>query len=92
MLADGTFRFNVNDWNSVSGEICRQAVTGTWASKEGYTATYNGGGVVVKVTLTLSNGQTGDDILAFSNTDPNSVWVGPQLVQYSRNPHIVQNC
>jgi hypothetical protein len=92
MLGDGTFRLNVNDWNSVSGEICRQSVTGTWAFKDGYTTTYNGGGVVVKVTLTLSNGQTGDDIIAFSNTDPSSVWVGAQLVKYSRNPHIVQNC
>jgi hypothetical protein len=92
MLADGTFRLNVIDWNNVSGESCRQAVTGTWAFKEGYTTTYNGGGVVVKVTLTLSNGQVGDDIIAFSNTDPSKVWVGPQLVEYSRNPQIMQNC
>jgi hypothetical protein len=92
MLADGTFRLNVLDWNSVSGEMCREAVTGTWVFKEGYTTTYNGGGVVVKVTLTLSNGQTGDDIIAFSNVDPNNVWVGVQLVQYARNPQIMQNC
>jgi hypothetical protein len=92
MLADGTFRLNIIDWNNVSGEMCRQAVTGTWAFKEGYTTTYNGGGVVVKVTLTLSNGQVGDDIVAFSNADPSHVWVGPQLVQYSRNPQIMQNC
>jgi hypothetical protein len=92
MLGDGTFRLNIEDWNDVSGEICRQSVTGTWAFKEGYTTTYNGGGVVVKVTVTLSNGQVGDDIVAFSNVDPNSVWVGPQLVQYSRNPQIVQDC
>lgn len=92
MLADGTFRLNVIDWNNVSGEMCREAVTGTWAFKEGYTTTYNGGGVVVKVTLTLSNGQTGDDIIAFSNVDASHVWVGPQLVQYERNPQIMQNC
>ena len=67
-------------------------MTGTWAFKEGYTTSYNGGGVVVKVTLTLSNGQTGDDIIAFSNVDPAHVWVGAQLVQYSRNPQIVQDC
>jgi hypothetical protein len=92
MLADGTFRLNVIDWNNVSGEMCREAVTGTWAFKEGYTTTYNGGGVVVKVTVTLSNGQTGDDIVAFSNVDASHVWVGPQLVQYERNPQIMQNC
>ena len=72
--------------------MCRQAVTGPWAFKEGYTTTYNGGGVVVKVTLTLSNGQVGDDIIAFSNVDTSKVWVGPQLVQYERNPQIMQNC
>ena len=92
MLADGTFRLNLISWNSVGGETCAQAVTGTWAFKEGYTTTYNGGGVVVNVTLTLSNGTTGDDIIAFSNVDPNHVWVGPQLVQYERNPQIMQNC
>lgn len=92
VLADSTFRMNVIDWNSVSGEICRQTLTGTWAFKEGYTTTYNGGGVVVKVTLTLSNGQVGDDILAFSNVDTSKVWVGAQLVQYTRNPYIAQNC
>jgi hypothetical protein len=46
----------------------------------------------IKVTVTLSNGQTGDDILAFSNVDASKVWVGPQLVQYERNPQIMQNC
>jgi hypothetical protein len=92
MLADGTFRLNIIDWMDQMGEKCREAVTGTWAFKEGYTTTYNGGGVVVKVTLTLSNGQVGDDIIAFSNVDTSKVWVGPQLVQYERNPQIMQNC
>jgi hypothetical protein len=92
MLGDGSFRLNIIDWNDVSGEMCRQAVTGTWAFKEGYTTTYNGGGVVVKVTVTLSNGTVGDDIVAFSNVDTSHVWVGPQLVQYDRNPQIMQNC
>lgn len=92
MLADGTFRLNIKDWNNVSGEICRESVTGTWVFKEGYTTTYNGGGVVVKVTLTLSNGQVGDDIIAFSNVDPSKVWVGANLVQYERNPQIRQDC
>ena len=92
MLADGTFRLNIVDWMDIMGEKCRQAVTGTWAFKEGYTTTYNGGGVVVKVTLTLSNGQVGDDIIAFSNVDASHVWVGANLVQYERNPQIMQNC
>jgi hypothetical protein len=92
MLADGTFRLNIIDYTQGPGETCRQSVTGTWAFKEGYTTTYNGGGVVVKVTLTLSNGQTGDDIVAFANGDPNTVYVGAQLVQYERNPQIMQNC
>jgi hypothetical protein len=92
MLADGTFRLNIVDWMDGMGEKCRQAVTGTWAFKEGYTTTYNGGGVVVKVALTLSNGQVGDDIIAFSNVDASHVWVGANLVQYERNPQIMQNC
>jgi len=92
LLGDGSFRLNVIDWNDVSGEICRQSVTGTWVFKEGYTTDYNGGGVVVKVGITLSNGTAGDDVLAFPNADANSVYVGPQGVQYSRNPQIAQNC
>ncbi len=92
MLADGSFRLNIVDWMDGMGEKCRQVVTGTWAFKEGYTTTYNGGGVVVKVTLTLSDGTTGDDIVAFSNVDTSHVWVGANLVQYERNPQIMQNC
>jgi hypothetical protein len=92
MLADGSFRLNIIDYLDPAGETCRQSVTGTWAFKEGYTTTYNGGGVVVKVTITLSTGQTGDDIVAFANGDPNHVYVGAQLVQYERNPQIMQNC
>jgi hypothetical protein len=48
--------------------------------------------IEVKVTVTLSNGQAGDDIVAFSNVDSSHVWVGPQLVQYEHNPQIMQNC
>jgi hypothetical protein len=92
LLQDGSFRRNIIDWNSVSGEICRESVTGTWAFKEGYTTTYNGGGVVVKLTITLSSGQTGDDILAFPNANPNVVYVGTQSTAYQRNPQIMQNC
>ena len=92
LLQDGSFRLNIIDWNSVGGETCRQAVTGTWVFKEGYTSTYNGGGVVVKLTITYSNGQTGDDVLSFPNADPNTVLVGPQSTPYERNPQIMQNC
>jgi hypothetical protein len=92
VLQDGSFRRNVIDWNSVSGEICRESVTGTWAFKEGYTSTYNGGGVVVKLTITLSTGQSGDDLLSFPNASPNTVYVGTQSTPYERNPQIMQNC
>jgi hypothetical protein len=92
LLTDGTFRLNVIDWNDVSGESCRETRTGTWAFKEGYTTTQNGGGVVVKVTVSLSNGQSGDDVLAFPNGNPNVVYVGTQSVAYQRNPQIAQNC
>jgi hypothetical protein len=92
ILQDGSFRRNIIDWNDVSGEICREAVTGTWAFKEGYTTTYNGGGVVVKLTITLDSGQSGDDILAFANAAPNTVYVGTQGTPYERNPQIAQNC
>jgi hypothetical protein len=91
LLQDGSFRLNIIDWNSVGGESCRQSVTGTWAFKEGYTTTYNGGGVVVKLTITLSNGQSGDDVLAFPNTS-STVYVGEQGIPYERNPQIMQNC
>ena len=91
-LQDGSFRRNVVDWMDGPGETCRESVTGTWAFKEGYTTTYNGGGVVVKVTITLSNGQSGDDLLSFPNTNPNTVYVGTQSTPYERNPQIMQNC
>jgi hypothetical protein len=92
LLTDGTFRLNVIDWNDVSGESCRETRTGTWTFKEGYTTTQNGGGVVVKVTVSLSSGQSGDDVLAFPNANPNVVYVGAQGVAYQRNPQIAQNC
>jgi hypothetical protein len=91
LLQDGSFRRNIIDWNSVGGETCRESVTGTWAFKEGYTTTYNGGGVVVKLTITLSNGQSGDDVLAFPNSG-STVYVGTAGTPYERNPQIMQNC
>jgi hypothetical protein len=46
----------------------------------------------VKVTVSLSSGQSGDDVLAFPNANPNVVYVGAQGVAYQRNPQIAQNC
>jgi hypothetical protein len=49
--------------------------------------------VVVKFGLSLSGGQTGDDLIAFANGDSSSVYVGAQgTLKYSRNPQIAQNC
>ena len=91
LLQDGSFRRNVVDWMDGPGETCRESVTGTWAFKEGYTTTYNGGGVVVKLTITLSNGQSGDDVLAFPYSS-STVYVGTNSIPYERNPQIMQNC
>ena len=92
ILSDGSFRLNVIDWNDVSGEICRQSITGTWAFKEGYTAEANGGLVLVKIGLTTSGG-SGDEVLTFANQDRNAVYVGGSTpVRYERNPQINQNC
>lgn len=92
-MANGSFRMNFIDWNDVSGEICNHSLIGTWTFKEGYTTDYNGGGVVVKFGLSLSGGQTGDDLIAFANGDSSTVYVGAQnTLKYSRNPQIAQNC
>jgi hypothetical protein len=91
--ADGSFRQNFINWNSVSGESCDHVLTGTWTFKEGYTTDYGGGGVVVKLGFTLSNGQTADDLIAFPNGNSNTVYVGVQDTKaYERNPQIMQNC
>jgi hypothetical protein len=90
---DGSFRQNFIDWNDVSGEICNHSLTGTWTFKEGYTTDYGGGGVVVKIGFTFSNGQTGDDLIAFPNGNSATVYVGVQgTLAYQRNPQITQNC
>jgi len=92
LLTDGSFRLNVVDYNDVSGEICRQAITGTWTFKEGYTSDANGGLVLAKIGITTS-GSTGDEVLTFANADPNSVYVGGSTPwRYARNPQIMQNC
>jgi hypothetical protein len=69
------------------------ALTGSWTFKEGYTTDYRGGGVVVKLGFTFSNGQTGDDLIGFPNGTPSTVYVGAQgTLAYQRNPQIMQNC
>jgi hypothetical protein len=90
---DGSFRQNFIDWNDVSGEICNHSLTGSWTFKEGYTTDYGGGGVVVKIGFTFSNGQTGDDLIAFPNGNSNTVYVSAQDTKaYQRNPNMAQNC
>ena len=92
MLADGTFRLDVVDWNTVSGEKCRTAIGGSWTFKEGWTSTEKGGLVLVKVTLTTAQG-SGDEVLTFANADPNAVYIGgANPVRYERNPQINNNC
>lgn len=92
LLTDGTFRINVVDWNTVSGEKCRTAIVGTWSFKEGYTADANGGLVLAKISITTAQG-TGDEVLTFANAVPHAVFVGgANPVRYERNPQINQNC
>jgi hypothetical protein len=45
----------------------------------------------VKLTITLSNGQSGDDVLAFP-TNSSTVYVETAGTPYERNPQIMQNC
>ncbi len=91
-LSDGTFRLNIKDWNSVSGEICRQSVVGTWNFKEGWTHPAGGGLVLVKVGLTTQQGAE-DLILTFANAEPNNVYIGvSNPIKYERNPQIRQDC
>jgi hypothetical protein len=49
--------------------------------------------VVVKIGFVFSNGQTGDDLIAFPNGNSSTVYVGVQDTKtYQRNPQIMQNC
>ena len=41
-------------------------------------------GVPVKIKIT-ANDQSGQDLLGFSNHDPNHIWVGPDLAQFDVN-------
>jgi hypothetical protein len=92
MLQDGSFKYVEVSWNSVGGETCSKVQTGAWAFKEGYTFAAEGGGTIVKVTITFANGQSGDDVVAFSNANPDAVYVGVQGVRFDRNPYLANNC
>ena len=92
LLADGSFRYNVIDWNSVSGERCTQSFAGNWTFKEGYTHPAGGGLIIVRLGITAP-GLTGDEVFTFANAEPNNVYVGASNpVKYERNPQIMQNC
>ena len=92
LLQDGTFKYVEVSWNTVSGEACTKVQNGTWVFKEGYTFEAEGGGTIVKVTITFSDGQSGDDLVTFSNANPDAVYVGPQGVRFDRNPYMNNNC
>lgn len=91
LLQDGTFMYAQVSWMQQTGEVCDKKFTGTWAFKEGYTFTDQGGGTAVKVTIN-SNGPSGDEVLVFANQDPNAVYVGNPPQRFERNPHIMNNC
>ena len=93
IFADGRMQIYTIDWNSVSGEICNKVVRGTWTLKEGGRISHPTAGTGTYVVLTQSfNGQTGEDLLVFSDTDPTPVWVGPNLVRFEKNPNMFDNC
>lgn len=87
----GEMRINTIAWNSVSGESCTDVKLGSWVFKEAYTFPEAGGGVIVKIGVTLG-GQAADEILTFGTNEPNNVYVGQQLIQFERNPQMQQNC
>lgn len=92
VYGNGVFKFERADWNQVSGEICNMDAhrEGTWAFAEGYRYAEQGGGVAVKLS-TVTNGQAGNELLIFPNGDGH-VYVGPQAVQFERNPNMRDQC
>jgi hypothetical protein len=92
MLQNGYFKYVEVSWSQQTGEICDKVNTGTWAFKEGYTFTESGGGTVVKVTITFSNGQGGDDLVTFANRDSQGVYIGAKGTRFERNPNMLNNC
>ena len=87
----GAFKGAAVDWNSVSGEICRQTAHGQWSFREGYTYTVNGGGVLVVLNMVI-NGQSGTEVLDFRTGAGSSVYVGPNATHFEENPQAIDNC
>jgi hypothetical protein len=89
----GQFQLSIRDWNTVSGEIPRSCSQGSFALKEGYTYTDQGGGVVAILTVTTNNG-SGNEALVFHNAEPSYVYliVNNDAVAFERNPHMTQSC
>lgn len=90
-MQDGTFKYVQVSWMQQTGEVCDKSFTGTWAFKEGYTFTDQGGGTAVKVAIS-SNGPSGDEVLVFANQDRNAVYVGNPPQRFERNPNMLNNC
>ena len=93
LYANGVFRYQQADWNSVSGEICDSSARreGTWSFAEGYTFPERGGGVAVVIN-TVTNGQSARELLIWGNADPNAVYVGTQGIRFDINPHMRDQC
>ncbi len=93
LYANGVFRYQQADWNSVSGEICDSAARreGTWSFAEGYTFPERGGGVAVVIN-TVVNGQSARELLIAGPADPNAVYVGTQGIRFEINPNMRDQC
>ena len=93
LYANGVFRYQQADWNSVSGEICDSAARreGTWSFAEGYTFPERGGGVAVVIN-TVVNGQSSRELLIAGPADPNAVYVGTQGIRFEINPNMRDQC
>lgn len=92
LLGDGTFKYVEVYYNREAGESCTTVKNGTWVFKEGYTFSESGGGTVVRVTITFTDGQSGDDLVTFANQDPNAVYVGTKGLRFDRNPNMRNSC
>ena len=93
LYANGVFRYQQADWNSVSGEICDSSARreGAWSFAEGYTFPERGGGVAVVIN-TVVNGQSARELLIWGNADANAVYVGTQGIRFDINPNMRDQC
>jgi hypothetical protein len=93
-FGNGLYRGYAVDWNSVSGEICRDGSLqqGNWSFKAGYTYTDNGGGALVELAMTIG-GQAGTQIIDFpAGKGYVYVLVGSQWIQFEKNPNMRDQC